>query len=171
MFRVSLPRPLPFTPCFVNNDYIISEITYSNEHAHHKVPTWSWATLCGTPVWASLWKPWLPLRWRHTGETPQLCCVRFPYGSVMATLWACCSCCYSCCVSQAAMAAVPAKREQGCLQFLRLLKPPSSILGWVLPNLGSANTVGSVNSKVTGIMKRISNAMMWCMKDLLRPMR
>ena len=65
----------------------------------------------------------------------------------MATLWVCCGCCYSCCVSQAVVAAVPAKRQQGCLQFLWLLKPPSSILGRVLPNLGSANTVGSVNSK------------------------
>lgn len=83
-----------------------------------------------------------------------------PYGSVMATLWACCSC-YSCCVSQAVKAAGPTNREQGCLQFLRLLKPPSSILGWVLPDLGSANTVGSMNSKVTGIMKR-GSAMQWC---------
>ena len=89
----------------------------------------------------------------------------------MATLWVCCGSCYSCCVSQAVVAAVPAKREQGCLQFLWLLKPPSSILGRVLPNLGSANTVGSVNSKAIGIMKRISNAMMWYTKDVLRPMR
>ena len=37
-------------------------------------------------------------------------------------------------------------------QFLWLLKPPSSISGRVLPNLGSANTVGSVNSKAIGIM-------------------
>jgi len=40
------------TPCFVNNDYEIADIIYSTVHAHRKVLTWSWVTMCSTPVWA-----------------------------------------------------------------------------------------------------------------------
>ena len=46
-------------------------------------------------------------------------------------------------VVAAATAAVPAKREQGCLQFLWLLKPPSSLLAHALPILGSGNSAQS----------------------------
>ena len=41
-----------------------------------------------------------------------------------------------------------------CLQFLRLLTSPSSLLACTLPTVGSVN---SVNSETTGVMNRISN--------------
>ena len=41
-----------------------------------------------------------------------------------------------------------------CLQFLQLLKSPSSLLACVLPTLGSAN---GVTIRTTGVMNRISN--------------
>ena len=34
------PRPLTLAPHFVNNGYIITELTYSTTHVHHVVPTW-----------------------------------------------------------------------------------------------------------------------------------
>ena len=37
-------------PCFLSNDYELAEIIYSTVHAHHKVLTWSWVTVCSTPV-------------------------------------------------------------------------------------------------------------------------
>ena len=31
------PWPLTLAPCFVNNDYVTAEITYTTAHAHHEV--------------------------------------------------------------------------------------------------------------------------------------
>ena len=61
------PWPLTLAPCFVNNDYVTAEITYTTAHAHHEVYvtagttystahvchnilTWSWVTSCSMPV-------------------------------------------------------------------------------------------------------------------------
>ena len=41
------PRPLTLALRFVNNDYVIAEITFSPAH---EVFPWSRATLCGMPV-------------------------------------------------------------------------------------------------------------------------
>ena len=43
-----------------------------------------------------------------------------------------------------------------CLQFLWLLKSPSSLLAGALPILSSANSVDSINSEIVGTMSRIS---------------
>ena len=43
------------------------------------------------------------------------------------------------------------------LQFLGLLAFSSSPLAHILPTMGSANSVPSVNSKTTGVMDKISN--------------
>ena len=150
------------TPCFVNNGYGTAEITYST-------------VMCVARYWLARGILCAERLCELHHESPGFCCIGatlerhhnyVPWGHVMALL----RLRYGYVVA-AATAAVPAKREQGCLQFLWLLKPPSSISGRVLPNLGSANTVGSVNSKAIGIMKRISNATIWYRKDVLRPMR
>ena len=44
------PWLLTLAPCFVNNDCVAAEITYKTAHVHHKILTWTWVTLCGTPV-------------------------------------------------------------------------------------------------------------------------
>ena len=31
-------------PCFVNNDYVTAEVTYSTAYAHHEVLAWTQAT-------------------------------------------------------------------------------------------------------------------------------
>ena len=60
------------------------------------------------------------------------------------------------------MAAASARREADvmaavlCLQFLQLLKSPSSLLHRILPALDSANSAESVNSETTGSVSRIS---------------
>ena len=138
---------------------VTAEITYSSAHVHREVPTWSWATLCDMPVWASPWKRWLPLHWGFIGVISQLCYMRLRYGYIMATLWLCYGCCYGYCISQekgCVKATMPAGRDEMCLQFLWLLVPSSSLLalelrGWTL---GSAN---SVNNKAVGIKNRISS--------------
>ena len=57
------------------------------------------------------------------------------------------------------MAALPARREWKCLQFLWLLQSSSSLLAHALTTLGSANSVHSVNSKIVGTMSRLSNTL------------
>ena len=81
------PQPLTLAPCFVNNDCVTGEITYSTVHVYHKILDWSQATLCSTPVWASLWKPWLLLHQGYTGAISWVCYTRLCYGSVMVMLW------------------------------------------------------------------------------------
>ena len=44
-----------------------------------------------------------------------------------------------------------------CLQFLRLVESPSSLLAGTLPTLGSVNRVNSVNSETISAADRISN--------------
>lgn len=44
------PLPLTRASCFVNNDCITAEMTYSTTHVHHKALAWSQATVYGTPV-------------------------------------------------------------------------------------------------------------------------
>ena len=64
---------------------------------------------------------------------------------------------YGCCINQergSIMAAVPARREEMCLHFLRLLPSSSSLLACPLSTLGSAN---SVNKKIISAVRRISN--------------
>ena len=52
-----------------------------------ELPAWSPATLCGTPVWASPWQPWLLLHRGYTGVTSWLCYMRLCYGYVMVMSW------------------------------------------------------------------------------------
>ena len=85
------------TSRFVNNDYETAEIIYSTVHACHEILAWSRATLCGTPVWASPWKPWLLLHWGDIRATSWSCYVRLCCGYLVATLWLCYGCYYSCC--------------------------------------------------------------------------
>jgi len=63
-------------------------------------------------------------------------------------------------VVAAATAAVLARREAVlwllCLQFLQLLKSPSSLLAHALPTLGSVNSADSVNSETISITNWIS---------------
>ena len=63
-------------------------------------------------------------------------------------------------VVAAATAAVLARREAvlrlSCLQFLQLLKSPSSLLAHALPTLGSVNSADSVNSETISITNWIS---------------
>ena len=63
-------------------------------------------------------------------------------------------------VVAAATAAVFARREAVlwllCLQFLQLLKSPSSLLAHALPTLGSVNSADSVNSETISITNWIS---------------
>ena len=47
-----------------------------------------------------------------------------------------------------------ASQERMCLQFLWLLKSPSSLLACALPTLGSANSVNSERVGFTNKMKR-----------------
>ena len=130
------------------------DITYSTVHACHEVLAWSQSTLCGRPVWASPWKPWLLLHWGYIGATSWLCYMRLYYGYLVLMLWLLLqllcqggvSLCYGCCSSQEGI--------NMSLQFLQLFESPSSLLAHKLPTIGSAN---SVNSKVTGITNRISN--------------
>ena len=126
-------RPLPFPPCFVNNDYIISKITYSTEHAHHKVLTWSGVTLCCRDMWAP------PRNWQH------YCCVTDVSVGSATRGGNTGVCCYSCCTSQERinMSAVP-------MAPWVFFQP----LGSRLPTLGS---VISVNSKTIGATNRTSN--------------
>ena len=44
-----------------------------------------------------------------------------------------------------------------CLQFLQLLKSPSSLLAHALPTLVSVISVNSVNSETIGTVNRISD--------------
>ena len=44
-----------------------------------------------------------------------------------------------------------------CLQFLQLLKSPSSLLARALPTLVSAISANSVNSETIGAVNRISD--------------
>ena len=63
---------------------------------------------------------------------------------------------------EAITAAMPARRQQTCLQFLWLLKSLSSLLTHTLPRLGSVN---STNSKTTGAMNRISSTPLQSTKE------
>ena len=38
------PWPLTLVPCFVNNNYVRAEVTYSTAYAHHGVLAWTQAT-------------------------------------------------------------------------------------------------------------------------------
>lgn len=151
MSKLAKQRGQALTPRFVNNGHGTAEITYSTACACHEVPACSRDAVCSSPVWASPWEP----RLLCTGTTLEQHRNHVTWGHAMALLWLR----YGHVVA-AASAAAPAKGEQMCLRFLRLLKPPSCIAGWVLPSLGSANTVDSANSEATGIMKRTSSAMM-----------
>ena len=35
------PWPLTLAPCFVNNDYVTAEVTYSTAYARHEVLAWT----------------------------------------------------------------------------------------------------------------------------------
>ena len=99
-------------------------------------------------------------------EGPGCCCIGATlerphdyviWGYVMAMLWLCYVYRYGCCINQergSIMAAVPARREEMCLHFLRLLPSSSSLLACPLSTLGSAN---SVNKKIISAVRRISN--------------
>jgi len=68
------------------HSYVTAEITYSTAHARLEVLVWSRATLWGTPVWASPWRPWLLLHWGYIGAASWLCYMRLGYGYVMVML-------------------------------------------------------------------------------------
>ena len=125
---------------------VTAEITSSTVHAPHKVLAWLQASVCGTPVWASPSKPWLPLHRGYVGATSWLC-----YESATVTSWLC----YSGCISQergCVMAAVPARREQTCLQFhsSSSLPPASQLtpcLPWVQRTAGTVWTARQLVSR------------------------
>ena len=48
--------------------------------AYQEVLIWSQATWCGSPVWASPWKPWILLHWGYIGATSWLCYMRLCFG-------------------------------------------------------------------------------------------
>ena len=77
--------------------------------------------------------------------------LRLCYGYVLVMLWLLHQPGESC-----VMASMSAKRELTCLQFLWLLKSPSSLLAGALRTLSSVNSVDSVNSETVGPMSRIS---------------
>ena len=151
-----------FVPCSENmtvHSCVTAEITYSTAYECHELLTWSWAPLCSTPVWASSWRPWLPLHWGYTGVTSWLRYMKLCYGNLKATLWLCYGCSSSCHVGQDrdwVAAAVPARREWACLQFPWFLESSSSLLACALPTLGAAN---SGNSKTTGVTNRNSDTL------------
>ena len=68
------------------HSYVTAEITYSTAHARLEVLAWSRATLWGTPVWASPWRPWLLLHWGYIGAASWLCYIGLCYGYVMVML-------------------------------------------------------------------------------------
>ena len=118
--RLSFPTfSHPLAPCSVNNDFVTAEITYSTARVHHKVLTWSWASLCSTLIHGLLCV--VHLYGHHLGRF--CCCIRATlewhqgyvmWGYSIATLWLCYDCCYSCCISKergCVMSAMPARRE------------------------------------------------------------
>ena len=154
------PWPLTLAPCFVNNDYVTAEITYTTAHAHHEVYvtagttystahvchnilTWSWVTSCSMPVWASCESPAataLGLHWSCIMVT--FCEVG--YGYSMPPLCLSYGCCYCCCVSQERinMSAFPTAYQ--------LFFQP---LSFCLAIPGSAYSAKSVNSKKISVTK------------------
>ena len=146
------PGTLALAPRFVNNDYVTAEITY-RLHVSHEVLT-SHGLLCVVCLYELHHENpgycWVgtTLEQHHSSAT---------WVCVLAMLWLCYGCCYGCCINQergSIMAAVPARREEMCLHFLRLLPSSSSLLACPLSTLGSAN---SVNKKIISAVRRISN--------------
>ena len=130
---------------------VTAEITSSTVHAPHKVLAWLQASVCGTPVWASPSKPWLPLHRGYVGATSWLC-----YESATVTSWLCCSGC----ISQergCVMTAVPAGENKHVCSSTApraSLQPLSSRL--VYP--GSSGQRGQCDSKTTGVRSRMKNS-------------
>lgn len=59
----------------------------------------------------------------------------------------------------AAMAAMPARREYTCLQFLQLLESSSSFLVCGLPTLGSTNSASVIYSETIDVMNKINKTL------------
>ena len=134
------------TSRFVSNDYVTAERICSTAH---RVTGYSLGQgLCAVRIWAPPGKCW------H-----DYCVTAVSVGS--ATRGQNIACLLLRPLRQpgenAAMAAVPARREKTCLQILRLLVSSSSLPALTLPTLDSANSLDSVNSKTIGIRNRISN--------------
>ena len=113
-------------PCFVNNDYVTAETICSTAHAHHEVPTWSWATLSCRDMWASSKKQCILLL--HHGYVHWVGHKRREYGvsASMAPVPARREYCYGCCVNREEInvSAVPMASQV----FSQSL---SSLLAWV----------------------------------------
>ena len=62
-------------------------------------------------------------------------------------------------VLSAAMAAMPARREYTCLQFLQLLASSSSFLVRGLPTLGSTNSASVIYSETVDVMNKINKTL------------
>ena len=110
----------PLTPCFVNNDYVTTEITYSTVRAHQEVLAQSRGTCSVTScfVWYAcksfIKGPWLLQHQGHIRVVSWVCYMRLCHGYFTATLWLCCGYCYGCCISQergCVLAAMLARRE------------------------------------------------------------
>ena len=76
------PQPLALALCFVNNDCVTAEITYSTVHVPHEVLTWSRPALRASPG-----KPWLLQHWGYTGVASRLCYLRLCHGYVWRRQW------------------------------------------------------------------------------------
>lgn len=138
--RLSCPTPshAPLAPHSVNNDCMVVKHLRSLIAlctARHELPTWSLATLCGTPVWASPWQAWL-LHPGYTGMTSAMLyeAMSLPhYSYVTAIATAAASG-----IGDRAAATPSQERINMSLQFLWLPASSSSLLAWALPTLDSA---------------------------------
>ena len=131
-----IPRSLTLAPHFVNDDHATAEITYS---AALHIPEYSLGHGLVSPSWASPGKPWLLLCRGRIEAASRLC-----YGSVTVVLWV-----------LLWQLPQPGENKHVCIPTA----PPVffSLLSGALTAWGSVNHVNSVNSKMTGVISRISN--------------
>ena len=115
-------------PHFVHNDYVTAEITYTTAHECHRY------LLCH-------------VLYTHVSFPEKAAALLLHHSFVRwvsrekRALW------YGSSISQETIT---------YLQFVQLFASSSSLLAFTFPNLGSTNTVHSVNSKIVGIMDRVS---------------
>ena len=125
------------TPCFVNNDYVTAEISYTTERASHEVPAWSQVTVrgytCVSFTMKVLAAAVLGLHWSDIMVMLYEVILWLHYSYVMVMLWLFLQLlhqpgerlCYSCHVSQERIkvSAVPMSPN---ISF----QPLSSLLGY-----------------------------------------
>ena len=143
-------------PRLIDNECVTAKITCNTVHARHEVPAWSQDILCCTYIWAPP-KKWQHYFWIKGASFGSAMREEYNVSSAKAAAspkreyWC------GCCIIQeggCVMTVAPARKEYMCLQSLKLLESPSSLLAHNLPSLCSVN---SVNSHTIGIMSRTSN--------------